>query len=137
MICAERIMTDFIELITADEYFKDIQILRACPGGIKSTLLENAVVAVGLKEINVEDSSLGESVKTGTISVFANIYVPYSFDKSNFEKIVFRICRNVAEFNIVSVNISEITANSASECFVMKVVFTFNDELCFRDDEDE
>ena len=29
MIYAERIMTDFIELITADEYFKDIQILRA------------------------------------------------------------------------------------------------------------
>ena len=83
MIYAERIMTDFIELITADEYFKDIQILRAYPGGIKSTLLENAVVAVGLKEINVEDSSLGESVKTGTISVFANIYVPYSFDKRN------------------------------------------------------
>ena len=137
MIYAERIMTDFIELITADEYFKDIQILRAYPGGIKSTLLENAVVAVGLKEINVEDSSLGESVKTGTISVFANIYVPYSFDKRNNKKIVFRICRNVAEFNIVSVNISEITANSASECFVMKVVFTFNDELCFRDDEDE
>lgn len=137
MIYAERIITDFIELITADEYFKDIQIIRAYPGVIKPTLLKNAVVAVGMKEINVEDSSLGENVKTGTISVFANIYVPYSFDKSKFEKIVFRICRNVAEFNIVAVKISEITVNSASECFVMKVVFTFNDELCFRDDEDE
>ncbi|MDE7124220.1 MAG: hypothetical protein K2N83_01855, partial [Eubacterium sp.] len=119
MINAERIMPDFIELITADEYFKDIQVTRAYPGVIKPTLLKNAVVAVGIKEINVEDSSLGENVKTGSISVFANIYVPYSFDKSNFEKIVFRICSNVAEFNIVSVNISEITANSASECFVM------------------
>ncbi|MDE6123947.1 MAG: hypothetical protein K2G22_01785 [Eubacterium sp.] len=137
MINAERMMPDFIELITADEYFKDIQVTRAYPGVIKPTLLKNAVVAVGIKEINVEDSSLGENVKTGSISVFANIYVPYSFDKSNFEKIVFRICSNVAEFNIVSVNVSEITANSASECFVMKAVFTFNNELCFRNDEDE
>ena len=47
MIYAERIMTDFIELITADEYFKDIQILRAYPGGIKSTLLEMPLLQLG------------------------------------------------------------------------------------------
>ena len=137
MIHAGRIVSDFIEKIKADKYFNDIQVTRAYPNAIKPTLLKNAVVAVGIKEINVDENSLGENIKAGTVSLFANIYVPYSFDKGNFEKIVFRICSIASDFNIVSVNISEISTNSVAECFVMKAVFTFNNEICFKDDEDE
>lgn len=137
MINAGSIVPDFIEKIKANKYFDNIQVVRAYPNVIKPTLLENAVVAVGIKEINVDESSLGESIKAGTVSLFTNIYVPYSFDKGNFEKIVFHICGIASDFNIVSVNVSEISVCSAAECFVMKAVFTFNNEICFKDDEDE
>lgn len=134
MIKTENILSDFINKLEADEFFENIRITRAYPDRIKPTLMKKAAVAVGIKNIEVDENSVGQNIKSGSYSIFANIYVPHSSDKRSFEQIVFRICRDIAELNVVAIEISAVTADATAECLVMKSVFTFNDEICFKED---
>lgn len=131
MIKAANIVSDFISRIKADDYFGDITVTRAFPNVIKPTLLGKAAVAAGIKEINIEETSLGQNVKAGSTSIFADIYVPFSFEKERLEEIAFRICACTADMNIVSIEISEISVNKAAACYTMRVVFTFSGGLEF------
>lgn len=134
MIKAENILSDFISRLEADAFFENIRIKRAYPDEIRPTQPKKAVVAVGIKNIEVDETSVGQNIKSGSYSVFADIFVPYSFDKQSFEKIVFRICMDIAELDLTAIEISGITADTAAECYMMKSLFTFNDEICFGGD---
>ena len=134
MIKTENILSDFMNKLEADDFFEDVRLTRAYPDVIKPTQLKKAVVAVGIKSIEVDENSVGQNIKSGSYSIFADIFVPYSYDKQGMEQIVFRICRDIAELNMVAIEVSGITVNSTAECFVMKSVFTFNDEICFKED---
>lgn len=135
MIKAENILPDFIGKLEADDYFKNVKLTRAYPDEIKPTQLKKAVVAVGLKNIDVNENSVGQDIKSGSYSVFADIFVPYSFNKQSFEEIVFRICKDISELNLVAIEISGIKADTTAECYMMKSLFTFNDEICFKGDQ--
>ena len=137
MIKAENILNEFLSRILDDKYFADIQITRAYPNAFKPTILKNTAVAVGIKSIELDENSINENVKAGIFSVFTDIFLPFESDKTVPESIVFRICRDIADFNIVSIHISEIKANSLAQCYVMRAVFTFNNELCFGGDYNE
>ena len=132
MIKTEHILTDFMDILEADEFFKNARITRAYPDTVKPTRLKKATVAVGIKNIEVDESSVGQSVKSGSYSIFADIFVPYTYDKQSFERIVFRICADISELNLVAIEVSGISADPTAECYMMKSVFTFNDELCFK-----
>ena len=135
MIKAENILSDFIGKLEADDFFKNVRLTRAYPDEIKPTQLKKAVVAVGLKNIDVDENSVGQDIKSGSYSVFADIFVPYSFNKQSFEEIVFRICKDISELNLVAIEISGIKADTTAECYMMKSLFTFNDEICFKGDQ--
>ena len=137
MIKAESILNEFISRMLDDKYFADVQVTRAYPNAIKPTILNNTAVAVGIKSIELDDHAINENVKAGTFSVFTDIFLPFESDKTVPESIVFRICRAVSDFNIVSISISEIKANSLTQCYVMRAVFTFNNELSFGGDNYE
>ena len=126
MIHAESILNEFLSRILDDGFFANIQITRAYPNAVKPTVLKHTAVAVGIKSIELDENAVYEHVKAGT---FRGKTVP--------ESIVFRICRDVADFNIVSICISEIKADSFAQCYIMRAVFTFNNELCFGGKEDE
>ncbi|MDE5996349.1 MAG: hypothetical protein K2G56_05460 [Eubacterium sp.] len=137
MIKAENILNKFISRILDDRYFADVQVTRAYPNAVKPTILKNTAVAVGIKSIELDDNAINENVKAGTFSVFTDIFLPFESDQTVPESIVFRICRDVSDFNIVSISISEIKANSLAQCYVMRAVFTFNNELSFGGDNYE
>ena len=132
MIKTKNILADFIARLETDEFFKNVRITRAYPDSIKPTQLKKAIIAVGIKNIEVDENSLGQDIKSGSYSIFADIFVPYSYDKQTFERIVFRICADISELNLVAIEISGVTANTTAECYVMKSVFTFNDEISFK-----
>lgn len=137
MIKAESILNEFLSRILGDRFFADIQITRAYPNAVKPTLLKNTAVAVGIKSIELDENAVHDNVKAGSFSVFADIFLPFDSDKTVPESIVFRICRDVCDFNIVSISISEIKANSVAQCYIMRAVFTFNNELSFGGNDDE
>ena len=137
MIKAESILNEFISRMLDDKYFTDIQITRAYPNTMKPTILKNTAVAVGIKSIELDENSINEHIKAGSFSVFTDIFLPFESDKTVPESIVFRICKDVSDFNIVSISISEIKVNSLAQCYVMRAVFTFNNELGFGGDYNE
>ena len=137
MIKADYILHEFLSRILDDRFFSNIQITRAYPKAVKPTVLENVAVAVGIKSIELDENSINENVKAGTFSIFTDIFLPFEFDQTVPESIVFRICKDVSDFNIVSIQISEIKANSLAGCYVMRAVFTFNNQLNFGGNDDE
>lgn len=137
MIKAEKILNEFLSRLLDDGFFADIQLTRAYPNAVKPTVLKNTVVAVGIRSIELDDNAVHENVKAGTFSVFTDVFLPFESDETVPEAIVFRICRDVSDFNIVSINISEIKANSLAQCYSMRAVFTFNNELFFGGKADE
>lgn len=137
MIRAESILNEFLNRILDDKFFADIQITRAFPDAVKPTILKNAAVAVGIKSLELDENSINESIKSGSFSVFADIFIPFDYGRIVPETIVFRICRDVSDFNIVSISISEIEASSLAQCYIMRTVFTFNNQLSFGGESDE
>ena len=137
MFKAENILAGFLGRLLDYRFFADVQITRAFPRTVKPTVLKNTVIAVGIQEIHIDDASIGGDVKTGFFSVFADIFVPFSDESATPEKFVFRICRDTADFRIVSVRVSEIKTNSTAGCYVMRAVFTFHNEIVFGGNGDE
>ncbi len=131
MIKAEEILEEFIGALEADSFFDDIKIIKAYPHSIKPSFPSNAVVAAGIKHIELDDSGVMQSIKTGKYSIFTDIFVPYSLNRQRLEDIVFRISGDVAKFNIISIEITGANADNTAECFVMRAVFTFGGEIGF------
>ena len=131
MIYPNRIIEDFIYKLRENDYFYDKKIVRAYPVEAKETLIKAPIISVGIKEMKFDESSIGDNIKFGNISVGANIYIPFSANDITSEEIVCELCKSVDEFNIVSIKASEIKANTDLNCFIVKTVFTFNDEIQF------
>jgi len=137
MINAESFVNEIIGKIRENGFFDDKKVIHAFPDIQKPVILKKAVIAVGLKEISVDDSSIGQASKAGNISVSADVFIPFSLHGCSTEKIVCEICRSVSAYGISAVKISACCADSYSQCFVVKAVFTFNDEIVFGGDTDE
>lgn len=98
---------------------------------------EAAAVVAGIKEIALDEASIGENVKRGSILIYANIYIPFTLNGVNAEKIVCQICKSIDDFNIASIRVSETAPDMKTECYVTKTVFTFNDEFMLGGVSDE
>lgn len=137
MLYPDKIADSFIKLVAANDYFDDKRVVKAYPEATKPTLLKHAVIAVGIKEINIDEASVGESVKRGSVSVFANIYIPFCVHDVRCEEVVSQICRAACDWSIISISASEMTADVKTQCRILKTVFTFNGEIFFGGDDDE
>ena len=134
MIKAEKMLDCFMDRLKADSYFDSIKIIRAYPHSVKPTLLKNAVVAAGIRNIELEGESVMQNVRTGKYSIFTDIFVPCSFERRALEDIVFRISADVAKLNVASIEISAASSFHTEECFSMRAVFTFHDEIGFEEE---
>lgn len=137
MIFPDEIIDDFIGRLKLNAYFDDKKIMRAFPHSVKPTLPRRAAVVAGIKEIALDEASIGENVKRGSISIYANIYIPFTLNGVNAEKIVCQICKSIDDFNIASIRVSETAPDMKTECYVTKTVFTFNDEFMLGGVSDE
>lgn len=131
MINAENFVNAIISKIKENSFFDDKKVIQAFPDVQKATALRKPVIAVGLKEISVGDSSIGQQIKTGNISISANVFIPFSCTGCSAEKCICEICKSVIGCGISAVRISECAADSYAQCFTVQSVFTFNDEIAF------
>lgn len=65
----------------------------------------------------------------GSISVFADIFVPLKTDNGRACDIFSRLCRCFGRYNVISVSAQRITVDMNTASYVMKTAFTFNDEI--------
>lgn len=131
MIYLENIVNEFISKIEKNDFFSDKKVIRSYPVSFKQTLLKNPVIAVSFKDINMDENSVGENVKSCVYSISANIYVPFLCSNITAEKIVSEICKSIDDFEILGIKVSKTTSDSVTECYVTETVFTFNGETQF------
>lgn len=134
MINAEKFTDEIIAEMKENSFFDNKKVIKAFPDIPKPTALNKPVIAVGLKEISVDDHSIGQSVKTGNISISADIFIPYSCGGCSAEAIICEICKSAIGFGISAIRVSECAVDSDAQCFAVKSVFTFNDEIAFGGD---
>ncbi len=131
MLYIEKTVNDFISKLNKSDYFKDKIVLHSYPSSHKYTLLKKPIIAVSFKEINVNESAVGENFKAGTYCVCANIYIPFLCNNISAEEIVSEICKSVDDFDIVGIKVSKTIVDSLTECYVTETEFTFNGEVQF------
>lgn len=129
MIYPDKIVDDFIDAARENEYFDDKKILRAYPPSVKPTLQKSPCVAVGIKEIRLDEAAVGQSVKRGSVSIFADVYIPFICKNASAEEIVCNLCRGAERFGISSISAGGAFYDAKTECFVTKTAFTFSDEI--------
>ncbi len=125
----ENIIDRLIEVISADDYFEDIKIIKAYPCTIAPSRIAAETVALGFDEIRLSSSSVDDSIREGDISVFVDIFIPIKTENSRACDIFSRICRCLYIYNILSVSAQRITVDVNTSAYVLKTVFTFNDEI--------
>lgn len=119
------------KLIRADTFFENISVINAFPNRMKSTRLSRPVIAVGVDTIEMESEQIESSSRSGAVSVFADIFLPTDSDISRLENIFSNLCRCFNRFNILSIRTSRVKFDDYAQAYVMKTVFTFNDEIEF------
>lgn len=129
MIYPSKIINQLIEIFKADDYLGDIKIVRAFEPPIKPTLLKTPAIALGIKEINIDEACVGGDAKRGSVSIFANIYIPIKCRGASAEEIMCRICACADCFGIASVSAGEMVFDSKTECFAVKTAIAFNGEI--------
>lgn len=137
MINIINIVPDFIKRLAENDYFDEIKLIRAYPNTFKPTRMKQAVIAVSTIDVQANNMSLGQSAKQGVCSVQASVYVPFSMDGSVAQEAVQHICNSVSDMNTISISVSETTADSTTECYITKAVFTFRNEFDFNEEENE
>ncbi len=125
----ENIIDRLIEVISADDYFSDIKIIKAYPCTIAPSRIATETVALGFDEIRLSSASVDNSNRAGDISVFVDIFIPIKMENSRACDIFSRICRCFYVYNILSVSAQRMAVDINTSAYVLKTVFTFNDEI--------
>ncbi len=130
-------VSSFIERLKKCPDLDGVRILSSYPCAIKPTQLDRAVIAVGFCDADMSSSGLGEDSRAGCYSVFADIFLPWKKDNSVMGDIFKNICLCVGDMNILSIKADRIAVDKATASFVLKSVFTFNEEIDFGGDDGE
>ncbi len=123
------------KIIREDAFFENTGVINAFPNRMKSTRLHKPVIALGVDNIEMESEQIESSSRSGQISVFADIFLPTSSGISELENIFSNLCRCFNHFNIISIRTGRIEFDDYAQTYVMKTVFTFNDEIEFGSDD--
>ncbi len=125
----ESLIDNLIKVISEDSYFSDIKLIKAYPCTIAPTRIGVETVAFGLDKISLSSSSVDDSNRDGDVSVFADIFIPIKTENSRAGEIFSRLCKCLSIYNILSVSAERITVDVNTSAYVLKTVFTFNDEI--------
>lgn len=125
----ENIIDELIALIKSDAYFSNIKVIKAYPCTAAPTRITAETVALGLEKINLSSASVDDSNRSGDVSVFADIFIPVKDNNGRASDIFTRLCSCCSVYNILSVSAQRITVDITTAAYVLKTVFTFNDEI--------
>ncbi|MGN1202222.1 MAG: hypothetical protein ACI4RF_02930 [Eubacterium sp.] len=125
----ESIIDELINLIKADDYFSKIKVIKAYPCTAAPTRIADETIALGMEEIKLSSASVDDSNRAGDVAVFADIFVPIKASNSRACNIFARLCRCFCSYNILSISAQRITVDVNTASYLLKTVFTFNDEI--------
>lgn len=125
----ESFIDEFIDSIKKDDYFSDIKIIKAYPCTEAPVRLLKETIALGFDKVDFTSISIDDSNRAGSISVFADIFIPLKKDNGRAGDIFSRLCRSLCRYNVISVSAQRTVVDNNTASYVMKTEFTFNDEI--------
>lgn len=134
MINLYSLSNDFIVRLRQNSYFDDTLLCAAFPRSVKPTLLSHPAIAVGLCSVQFDDASIGADTMAGRVSVSADIFIPPAVkNQLSVDEMISQICKSAAGMRIVSLSCEKPRSDKYADCFVQKIIITFNDEICFEE----
>lgn len=127
MTNVDSLVSDLIEKIKADEFFADITVGKSYSAAVKPTCPARAAVVCGFVGGSVQNTALEEDVKAGSITLFADIYVPWSMRGFDMAQAVSRICAAAFSDNVCAVKLNEAHSHTKAQCFVRRTEITYSD----------
>ena len=106
-----------------------MKIIKAYPCTAAPARLSKETIALGFEKVDFSSVSVDDNSRAGSISVFADIFVPLKTDNGRACDIFSRLCRCFGRYNVISVSAQRITVDMNTASYVMKTAFTFNDEI--------
>ncbi|MCC8073246.1 MAG: hypothetical protein LIO62_03880 [Clostridiales bacterium] len=131
------LLDNFVKAIKADEYFSSTKVIYAYPCKVKPTLLSENIIAVGLTDISLESTSIGNDGDFGKASIFADIFVPAKSGNAQMSEEFIRLCADAWELGVISVSANRVEFDSSLGAYVLKSVFTFSEHFDFGGESDE
>lgn len=125
----ESFIDEFISLIKSDVYFSGIKIIKAYPCTAAPVRISKETIALGFEKVDFSAISVDDSNRAGSVSVFADIFIPLKTDNGRACEIFSRLCRCCGRYNVISVSAQRIAVDINTASYVMKTAFTFNDEI--------
>ncbi len=132
----ESMPKEIANLIKADDFFKDIKIIKPFANTSYSGNLSRNVVAIYLGETSLDSTEMGDSQRAGKVGICADIYVPLK--NADFAKTIFcNICRVLGEYNVVSIKSEKCEYSKSAKAVVMKSEFIFKSRFEFGGESGE
>lgn len=131
-ICS--ICTWVLEKLGEEQYFDDFKLISAFEPLQKPTVPEKPAVVCGISQMQAQTAALGGEVTAGSVTLFADIYVPYTLRGFDFQQAAGKIFSCLCSCAPVSIGAQQISADDDTECFVLRLTVTLSDEINFNDD---
>lgn len=129
-------MIDFCSLcamtlkkLQAQPYFTRFKLLNAFEPFQKPTVPEKPAIVCGISQVQAQTAALGGDVTAGSVTLFADIYAPFTLRDFDFQQAAGNIFKCLCTDTPVSIGADQIRADDDAECFVMRLTITFHDEL--------
>lgn len=129
MIDCKELVSQLCEKLRECEYFSDKLIVSAYRKMQKPTVLSQTAVVCGILGMKAQNVSLGQSVKAGEISAFADLCVPFHIREFDFESAAQEVFSAFCAGAPASISASQVTVNTDMQCYVMRLTVTFSDAL--------
>lgn len=133
----DMILDEIINLIKKDDYFNDIKVAKAYPCSAVPTKITKCIVAFGFDEIRLNSNQLDEGTRAGSVSIFADIFIPIKQNSTKGVEIFSRLCNVLSVYNVASVSAERLAVDRQTQTYVLKTGITFYDELLFGGGTDE
>lgn len=128
---------DFAAALKDAQYLDEAKIINAYPFCQIPTIIKRPIIAVGFDNASLKPNQIGDEIQSGDISVFADIYIPTDMDNKILADILGGICKAATGMNVTAIFSKGIEYEKTANAFVMRNVFTFNDEIDFGGEQGE
>ncbi len=127
MTRVDSLVLSLIEKIKADDFFADVAVGKSFGAVVKPTCPGKASIVCGLVCGNVQSTALEQDIKAGSITLFADIYVPWNMKSFDIQQAVSRICAAAYEKNVSGIKLNEAHSHTKAQCIVQRAEITYSD----------
>lgn len=129
MMNIKALLMNVVDTLKADPFFDDIKLVRAYPYMTKPTMPEEAIIAISIGEVKLKPCHIGEDSLMIELSLWTDIYVPFSLGTELGCDIFSRLCECVGRISPKCISSSRMVADKESGCYLLQCEITFDREL--------